>query len=222
MLIKLSDIELRVLACLIEKEITTPDYYPLSLNSLTAACNQKSNREPEMKVDDKAVVQALDHLRYEHHIVWHVTVPGSRVPKYKHDIQSRWKFSAQELAILCELMLRGPQTVGELRTHGERLYKFTGLDEVEGALQELIGRPEGAFVAKLPREPGRKEPRFAHLFAGDVAVPNEASEPPPEPARLELMADNEHFLRLESEIASLRSEIDSIKAQFAEFKKQFE
>jgi len=218
----LSDVEVRVLGCLIEKETTTPDYYPLTLNSLTAACNQKSNRNPEMWLDEPAVVAALDTLKYRHQLIANVATPGSRVSKYKHNIGSRWPLSLPELAILCELMLRGPQTLGELRTHTERLHGFTGTEEIESVLNGLAGRQEGPLVAKLPREAGRKESRYAHLLSGPVALPAGATEPPPEPARLQIRADGERIAQLEQAIGALKAEVDGLKALFAEFKKQFE
>lgn len=220
--VKLTEIEARVLGCLLEKEITTPDYYPLSLNALVAACNQKSNRAPEMQLDETTVVKALDNMRYEHKLVWQVTVQGSRVPKYKHNIMGRWKLSAAELAVLCELMVRGPQTLGELRTHGERLFKFSSIEEVETTLRELTTWQDGPFVVKLPREPGRKEPRYAHLLAGEVRVESAAQYADPEPARLRVLADNERLDKAEKEITTMKAEIEMLKAQFAEFRKQLE
>ena len=216
------EIEIRVLGCLIEKSVTTPDYYPLTLNALTLACNQKSNRAPEMKLDEKSVVQALDQLRFEHHLVWHITVPGNRVAKYKHDLAERWQLTAPQLAVMCELMLRGPQTIGELRTRTERLHPFSTLEEVEATLQDLINQTDGALAVKLPREPGRKEPRYAHLLAGDVVPGITSTEPPPEPARLLVQAEQERFARIEQEVAALKAEIEAVKTQFAEFKKQLE
>ena len=205
------EIEIRVLGCLVEKSVTTPDYYPLTLNALTLACNQKSNRDPEMKLDEKSVVQALDQLRFEHHLVWHITVPGNRVAKYKHDLAERWQLTAPQLAILCELMLRGPQTIGELRTRTERLHPFGTLEDVETTLRELINRTDGALAVKLPREPGRKEPRYAHLLAGEITMTAPSFEPPPEPARLLVQADHERFARIEQELTALKAEIEAIK-----------
>jgi len=216
------EIEIRVLGCLIEKSVTTPDYYPLTLNALTLACNQKSNRDPEMKLDEKNVVQALDQLRIEHHLVWQITVPGNRVPKYKHDLPERWQLTEPQLAVMCELMLRGPQTIGELRTRTERLHPFNTLEDVEATLQELINRTDGAMVVKMPREPGRKEPRYTHLLAGEAAFNTAPAEPPPEPARLLVQAENERFTRIEQELAVLKAEIEAVKTQFANFKKQLE
>ncbi len=214
----LTDIEVRVLGCLIEKEATTPDYYPLTLNSLTAACNQKSNRDPAMHLDEKDVVVAIDALRYTHQLVATVATPGSRAAKYKHNIQNRWAFSLPELAILCELMVRGPQTLGELRTHAERLHKFSGIEEIETVLNGLINRPNEPLAVKLQREAGRKEPRYAHLLGGPVAV-QAAGEPPPEPARIQMHADNDRFACMEQDIQLLKADVEGLKAQFAEFRR---
>jgi len=217
-----STIEIRVLGCLIEKAVTTPDYYPLALNALILACNQKSNRNPEMQLDEKSLVQALDRLRFDHQLVWSVTVPGHRGPKYKHGLLERWQLTAPQLAVLCELLLRGPQTVGELRTRTERLHAFNTLADVEATLQELIDRPDGAMVVKLPREPGRKEPRYAHLLAGAVASAAPRAESPPEPAGRPVPGDAEHLARMEQDLAALKVEIETVKTQFAEFRKQWE
>ena len=222
MKMQLSDIEARVLGCLIEKEITTPEYYPLSLNSLTAACNQKSNRDPMMRLDEKTVVKAVDRLRYELHLVWQTTAPGSRVAKYKHDILSLWKFTPPELAVLCTLLLRGPQTLGELRGRAERFHKFQSLEEVQAALDELMKWEDGPFAAKLSREPGRKEPRYIHLMCGDVPQADTPAEPLPEPARLEVQADAERFAAIEKDVAALKAEVEALKSRLAEFRKQFE
>jgi uncharacterized protein YceH (UPF0502 family) len=217
----LSPVEARVLGSLIEKELTTPDYYPLTLNALTAACNQKSNRDPVMALDQKEVVTALDNLR-EKHLAWHVTAAGSRVPKYKHDISNMVTLSPQELAVLCGLLLRGPQTVGELRTRSARLHDFSGLEEVETALADLADREDGPYVARLPRQPGRREARYAHLLCGEVETAEADVAPPAEPARRAVQAENERLAALEEQVSSIRTELDGLKEQFEQFRHQFE
>lgn len=217
----LSPLEVRVLGCLIEKEIATPEYYPLTLNSLVAACNQKSNRNPMMMLDETTVLRTLEDLRYDQHLVLQITSSGTRVAKYRHTLPAKWEFSSQEVAVLCELFLRGPQTVGELRTHTERLYPFASIEEVEATLKVLAERENGPFVVKLPREPGCREQRWAHLFSGEVATPA-APEAKPEPARLIVQAENERIAALEAEVASLRTQVNQLLADFATFRKQFE
>ncbi len=159
----LNDIEVRVLGSLIEKELTTPEYYPLSLNSLTNACNQKSNRDPVMALAEEDVVRALDSLRFKQLVV--LSADGGRVPKYRHLLSEKLGLVSAEQAIICELLVRGPQTVGELRTRGERMYPFGDLAAVEEVLQELIQR-ETPLITLMPRQPGRKEGRYAQLFSG--------------------------------------------------------
>ena len=162
--IVLDETEVRILGCLIEKEMTTPEYYPLSLNSLTNACNQKSNRNPITSYEETSVLGGLDSLQ-EKGLARKTHTAGSRVPKYLHSLLDKFDLSRQEMAILCELLLRGPQTVGELRTHAERMSPFEGLEEVEKNLQGLLDY-DTALAVKLPRETGRKECRYMHLFAG--------------------------------------------------------
>lgn len=216
--ILLSPVEVRILGALIEKDITTPQYYPLSLNSLTNACNQKSNRDPVMNLDEKTVVRVLEELRYKK-LIWQVTTAGGRVSKYKHNISTIDEFSLQEISILCELFLRGPQTLGELRTHTARLSKFDSLEEVEAVLQKLMENEKGPFVQKLPREIGRKENRYAHLFCGEMEVD---LSPPLERAAIEVQAENKRIEVLEQEMALLKEELNALKEQFYLFKKQFE
>jgi uncharacterized protein YceH (UPF0502 family) len=169
--LELSALEARVVGCLIEKQIATPDQYPLSLNALLNACNQKSNREPVLNLGERDLQWAVDAL-VRKQIVLEKSGFGSRVQKY-HQIFCNTqfgslKFSPQQTAIVCELLLRGPQTPGELRTHAGRLASFHGLEEVENDLEDLATRPEGPFVVKLPREPGRREARYAQLFTGPI------------------------------------------------------
>jgi uncharacterized protein YceH (UPF0502 family) len=222
--IVLTPLELRVMGCLMEKEMATPDYYPMTLNALVAACNQKSNRDPVMKVDDKTLAKTLDDLRYDKKLVLHIDSAGSRVLKYQHNIQSRFEFDRPEQALLCELFLRGPQTPGELRSRTRRLHPFESLGEVDRMLQELADREGGPFVVRLPREPGRKEQRWAHCFGGEVeAAPREPSPAPePEQATPKPPAENEQIAKLEQEVAALRRELDQLKQAFETFKQQFE
>ena len=169
--IHLSSVEARVIGCLIEKAITTPDQYPLSLNALTNACNQKSNRDPVMDLDERTVQETVDALAKKHFVL-EKSGFGSRVPKYQHRFCNTGfgtlEFSPQETAILCELLLRGPQTPGELRTRASRMTEVRDVSEVENALMNLTSRADGPFVVRLPREPGRRESRFAHLFSGEI------------------------------------------------------
>jgi uncharacterized protein len=204
--ILLNDIEVRILGCLIEKEVTTPEYYPLSLNSLTSACNQKSNRNPMTSYEETAVSQGLDSLQ-EKGLARKSFTAGSRVPKYLHTVLDKFDLSGQEMAILCELMLRGPQTPGELRTRAERMSPFGSLEEVEKNLQVLLDH-DPALALKLPREPGRKECRYAHLFSGDVSIETEVDD----------ISAEERISRLEEETLRLRSEIEELKKTFVEFK----
>jgi len=219
--ILLNPVEARILGSLIEKQITTPDYYPLTLNALTAACNQKSNRDPVMNLDEKAVVRGLDSLR-EKQLSWQIKTVGSRTSKYEHNMKGMFKFSRQEIGILCVLLLRGPQTVGELRSRALRLHKFNEMSEVEAVLQGLTEREDGPFVIKLPRQTGRKEHRYDHLFFGEPEIEEEAELPGPEPARLEVIAENERIAELEQKVADIQADVEELKQRFLEFRKQFE
>ena len=223
--------ELRVLGCLIEKGITTPDYYPMTLNALTAACNQKSNRDPVVQYDEKTVVRALDSLR-DKELTRVVSGHDMRVPKYYHRFADARGFSGPEAAVLCELMLRGPQTPGELRSRGSRMHRFEDLAAVEAVLESLAGREAGAAVVRLPRQPGFKESRFAHLLgdppeieepAGDApAGPGEPGGARPEAARLAAAAEDQRLERLEAAVAEMAAEIASLRDSFEEFRRQFE
>jgi uncharacterized protein YceH (UPF0502 family) len=196
----------RVLGCLIEKEITTPEYYPLSLNALINACNQKSNRDPVMTLDEDAVRLALRNLT-DKGLARHATAEG-RVPKYEHDVNNALQLSRREVAVLCELLVRGPQTPGELRSRAERMFKFDSLDDVHSTLQRLIERdPPLALI--LPRQPGTKEARYAHtLLPIDVQPTHET--PPPRHAS---EATESRIARLESEVEQLRRELDELKGR---------
>jgi len=215
----LNDVEVRVLGCLIEKEMTTPEYYPLSLNALTNACNQKSNRDPIMALAEEDVVRALNRLRFNQLTV--VSGESSRVAKYRHLLAENLGLVPAELAVICELLVRGPQTVGELRTRCERMHAFADLAEVEDVLAELMQR-EDPLVVRLPRQPGRKEARNAHLFAGKPDMSVEEREASPEPARVRVMAENERIVKLEEELAALRAEVAGLRQVVEEFRSQFE
>ena len=206
---KLNEVEARVLGALIEKEISTPDYYPLSLNALVNACNQKNNREPVMTLDESSVRTALYNLQAKG-LAGPASGADSRVTKYEHRIQEVFNFTRAETAIIDVLLLRGPQTPGELRGRSERMYRFEELSDVQATLQRLIER-DPPLVKTLPRQPGTKESRYAHLLGGDVeggGAPAESSAPV---ARGGI--DDERVARLESEVAELRNEIGELKAQ---------
>lgn len=215
--IELTALEARVIGCLIEKAIATPDQYPLSLNALTAACNQKSNRDPIMDLDERAVQQIVDALMRKH-LIMEKSGFGSRVPKYQHRFCNTGfgspSFTPQETAVLCELLLRGPQTPGELKTRASRLSEFQGADDVELALTSLTTRADGPFVAQLPRETGRRDCRYAHLFSGDVdvsaiTVATPVAEPHSRP-------QSERIERLEELVLALRRELDELKEKLGD------
>ena len=219
----LNPTEVRVLGALIEKQITTPDYYPLTLNALTNACNQLTNREPVVAFDDRTVVRALDGLR-EKRLATLFTGAESRVAKYKHTLTDAVLLTPGEVALLCVLMLRGPQTLGELRTRSERLFNFDSIPEVEETLNALAARQPQPFVTKLPRQPGTKESRYAHLFSGatPAAVVAPETTPRPEPATLAVRAENERIAKLEGEVLELQRKLGELEQKFADFRKQFE
>jgi hypothetical protein len=218
MQINLNPIEARVLGVLIEKQMSTPDYYPLTLNALVNACNQKTNRDPVLEMDQSSVEQALDSLRSQR-LAWQVKVQGSRSLKYEHNMKSIVEFSDRELAVLCELMLRGPQTVGELRTRTTRLTDFPNLAVVEQTIQKLETHENGPFVAELPRRPGQKENRYAHLFS-DI----DPSDLSPEPLTIiqDMHPQNERLEILEKKVEDLSRELNALKEQFLTFKEEFE
>lgn len=214
--IVLNAAEARVLGSLVEKDITTPDYYPLSLNALINACNQKNNREPVTNFDEETVRLALRNLS-DKRLAGPAGGADGRVTKYEHRLQEVFNFTRPETAILCVLLLRGPQTPGELRGRTERMHRFEDLDEVLSGLQQLMRR-EPPLAKALGRRPGTKEIRYAHLLSGDV----EAWDPPAETASSSGSADTERLIQLEEQVAALRSEVAELKQQMAEFKKQFE
>jgi uncharacterized protein YceH (UPF0502 family) len=211
----LTAIEVRVLGALVEKDLTTPDYYPLSLNALVNACNQKNNRDPVTSLTEDAVREALHSLQ-EKRLAGPASGADSRVTKYEHRLQERYNFDRREIAILCVLLLRGPQTPGELRGRTERMHRFGDLDEVQSGLQRL-GQREPALVKMLPRVTGTKESRYAHLLAGDV----EGFEPPA-PVAPVTSAEAERIARLEEQVATLQQAVAELKQQVADFRKQFE
>ena len=214
----LDEIEVRVLGCLVEKDLATPEYYPLTLNALTNACNQKSNRDPVMLLEETDVVRALDSLRRKQFA--HQSAEGVRAAKYCHNLEGQLRLEPEELAVLAELLLRGPQTVGELRNRSERMCPAGDLQAVEDLLQNLMEREE-PLVVRLPRQPGRKEHRFAHLLAGPPEI-DESSSLPAEPARLQVAAGHDRMTKLEDELAALRTELDEMRAQLQAFQAQFE
>jgi len=237
----LTEIEARVLGALIEKEITTPEYYPLSLNALVNACNQKSNRAPEMHLDDDAVLQSLRTLEQKDLAGKGDNMDG-RVKKYEHRLADAFNFTRPETAVLCELLLRGPQTPGELRSRAERMHHFDDLDSVNATLRHLIER-DPPLAKLLPRQPGTKEARYTHLLSGDVISPAESSPiasasthaSSPTPSTKSVIAfpqtaktspaPSDAFTRieqLEQKVQTLEQEISDLKQQFANFRKQFE
>ena len=217
----LSDIEVRVLGALVEKQVTTPEYYPLTLNSLTLACNQKNNRTPVTAYDEPTVAQALETLR-EKNLAYVFYGSTSRVPKYKHVLPEVMHLSQPELALMCVLMLRGPQTTGELATRAFRLHEFSGLEEVEATLNALMTREPDTLVTRLPRQSGQKEARFAHLLAGEVSVETlnetEGASTVSAPRR----HASDRVQELERELEVVKGEVRSLQQQFEDFKKQFE
>lgn len=218
MLTILSDIEIRVLGSLVEKQVTTPEYYPLTLNSLTLACNQKNNRHPVTSYNEERVSQALETLR-EKNLTYVFYGSTSRVPKYKHVMPEVMRLSHPEVAIMCVLMLRGPQTPGELRGNTSRLHEFSGLDEIEQTLNSLISRDE-PLVIRLPRQPGQKEVRFVHLLSGEIDVEAfaEAERAAPTPRK----TSSDQIEKLEQKVDALTAEVESLRQQFDEFRKQFD
>lgn len=207
----LTDIETRVLGSLIEKQVTTPEYYPLTLNALTLACNQKNNRHPVSSYSENQVSDALESLR-EKNLTYVFYGSTSRVPKYKHVMPEVMHLNHPELALMCVLMLRGPQTPGELRGNAARLHEFSTLEEVEETLNALITHDPEPLAVRLPRQAGQKEVRFAHLLSGEIDVEALAVETPQVPKRS----------TLEQRVDALAAEVETLKAQFEQFRKQFE
>lgn len=213
----LSEAEVRVLGALVEKQVTTPEYYPLTLNALVQACNQKNNRNPVVSFDEETVEDAIETLRGKN-LVYVFYGSTSRVPKYKHMMAEIFSLSPQELAVMCVLMLRGPQTPGELRGRTERLYDFSSLEEVEETLGSLSGKDPDALVSRLPRHPGQKETRYTHLLAGEVSADFES----PAAEHFDKTARSNRTKELEQEVADLREEVNMLRKEFEEFRKQFD
>ena len=211
----LTDIEARVLGSLIEKQVTTPEYYPLTLNALTLACNQKNNRYPVTAYSENQVADAVESLR-EKNLAYVFYGSTSRVPKYKHVMPEVMHLNHAEVALMCVLMLRGAQTLGELRGNASRLHEFASLEEVEQTLNALISREPETLVARLPRQPGQKEGRFAHLLSGEIDI--EAATAPPAMSS----AAAPRRSSLEQKVEALAAEVEQLKEQFEQFKKQFE
>ncbi|GAC1685284.1 MAG: YceH family protein [Candidatus Acidiferrum sp.] len=220
MTIPLSEVEARVLGALIEKEITTPEYYPLSLNALINACNQKSNREPLMHVDETAAREALNELQ-EKGMGGLGTTSDSRVAKYEHRLQEVFNFSRQETAIFCELLLRGPQTPGELRGRAERMQHFDDLSVVHNALQRLMQR-EPPLVKVLPKQPGMKEARYAQLLSGEPVASVAGLVEAQSETALSGPDATDRIARLEETVIGLQKDLADLRGQVAEFRKQFE
>jgi uncharacterized protein len=214
----LGEVETRVLGSLIEKELTTPEYYPLSLNALLNACNQKSNRDPVMSLNESAVSQALRILGKEG-LAGPADAVDNRVTKFEHRLQEAFNLDRREIAILCELLLRGPQTPGELRSRAERMHPFDDLGQVQSTLQRMAQR-EPPLVKMLFRQPGTKEARYAHLLSGDAQT--QAPEAATEAAATRSTADGDRIARLEKEVAALQNEVADLKQHLAAFRKQFE
>ena len=216
----LNDIEVRVLGSLIEKQITTPEYYPLTLNALTLACNQKNNRNPVTAFAESQVEEALNSLR-EKNLAYVFHGSTSRVPKFKHVAPEVLHLTPPEMAVMCVLMLSGPQTVGEIRTRGSRLYDFSGLEEVDETLHALSTKDTDPLVMKLPRQPGQKDARFAHLLSGEVDV-EQLAEDQTTGRTTRRSSDAERIEKLEERVETLTSDVEGLRQQFEQFKKQFE
>ena len=219
--LQLTDIEVRVLGALIEKDMTTPEYYPLSLNALVNACNQKSNRSPVVDYDEPTVARAIESLR-EKQLARLLTGREHRVTKYRHWAWETLSLGPREMAVLCVLLLRGPQTVGELKDRTQRMYNFDDLASVEVCLDHLIERQPEPLVAKLARQPGTREPRYAHLLSGEVRPVEPEARPAPVQTLATQDTSTERMAKMESDIDELRSEVGELRKQLSDFRKQFE
>ena len=213
---ELTAAEVRVLGCLMEKEMATPEYYPLSLNALVNACNQKSNRNPVVSYDEQTVLDALDELK-ANHLSWQSD--AARVPKFAHHVGKSFNLVTREMAVLCLLLLRGPQTMGELRTRSERMYGFSDLDEVGEPMHSL---EEMGMVRQMERQPGQKESRFTHLLAGEIAHAETGGDVSPDAAAPQVPPRNERIAVLEEEMQTMRGELQELRQAFLDFKQQFE
>jgi uncharacterized protein YceH (UPF0502 family) len=214
----LNDIEVRILGSLVEKQVTTPEYYPLTINALTLACNQKNNRNPVTSYSENQVAQAVENLR-ELNLAYVFYGSTSRVPKYKHVMPEVLHLSQTQLALMCVLLLRGSQTVGELRERASRLYEFSSLEEVEETLNSLISREPETLVKRLPRQPGQKETRFAHMLAGEPPVEAATEEPSP---RRTISRETDRLSSIQEDVSALKTQMEELRLQFENFKKQFE
>ena len=216
--IELSPLEARVIGCLIEKQITTPDQYPLSLNALVNACNQKSNRDPVMVLDESTIQRTVDDLVRKHFVVERSGF-GSRVPKYQHRFCNTefgaLKFTPQELAIICELLVRGPQTPGELRTRASRMASLSEVGEVEAALESMRTRADGPFVVRLPRQPGRRDSCYAHLFSGAVTGSSVEDEGQELKVSNDSAQTSSRLDRLEEQVQQLREELSDLRQRLS-------
>jgi len=212
----INETEARILGSLVEKQLTTPEYYPLTLNALTAACNQKSNRDPAMSLDESAILAAIDTLR-DKNLVYLFYGSGSRSVKYKHMLPNVYELEPPAVALIALLLLRGPQTAGEMRGRADRLYPFSSIGEVQETLDELAGRSE-PLVVRLERQPGQKEARYAHLLSGEIdtaAFATRSQTPANDPR------SNSRVDALEEELSGLKSEIAELREEFNRFKEQF-
>jgi hypothetical protein len=216
----LSPVEVRILGSLLEKEVTTPEYYPLSLNGLTLACNQKTNRDPILSLSDETVAEVLETLRGKG-LVYFVRETGGRVEKYRQRLSEILNLDRREFAILCVLMLRGSQTTGEVRERSQRLYPFDDLAVVESCLNRMIERGPAPLAVKLPRAPGSKESRYAHLLSGTPEIETQKANDSPSDL-VGRTSQLERISALENEMATLRNEVADLRGQLAEFRKQFE
>jgi uncharacterized protein YceH (UPF0502 family) len=212
---QLTETEARIVGALVEKQLTTPEYYPLTMNALVAACNQKTNREPVVSFDEQTVSRSLEDLR-DKNIVYVFYGSTSRVPKYKHMLPQVFELEPSETAVMCVLMLRGPQTIGEIKERTGRLYDFRDLNDVNETLESLLKRDE-PLITRLERAPGQKEARYAHLLCGEVT-----SYTPPERSISRGAANDERVEKLEQELESVKSELSTFRQEFEDFKKQFE
>lgn len=218
MLTQLNEIEARIVGALVEKQLTTPEYYPLTLNALVNACNQKNNREPVMSLDEHTVTAALEQLR-DRNVVYVFYGSTSRVPKYKHMLPTVYELEPAEVAVVAVMLLRGPQTLGELRSRTERIHAFSSLGEVQETLDSLMRRDD-PIVAKLPVLPGQKEARFAHLLSGEIDVDSIVASHPTRAVTADSSASR--ISELEAQVAAMKSEIDTLRDEFAVFRRQFE
>jgi uncharacterized protein len=216
----LNDVETRVLGSLVEKDVTTPDYYPLSLNALVNACNQKNNRDPVMHLQEDAVQEALSTLQ-DKRLAGPTSSADSRVTKYEHRLQEAFNFTRGETAVLCVLLLRGPQTPGELRGRTERMHRFEDLTEVQSTLQRLM-QHDPPLVRVIPRQPGTKESRYKHLLARDVEDAADVAQAPSSALVASNSQDTDRITHLENVVSDLRKEVADLKQQLASFRKQFE